>query len=115
MQDTLTASILMAIEHNIMNDSLYKFAGSRGFQMTYGMATGQFTEDELTHYKQTILNAVMRGVLDTLYRLDASDVAATVLCDSISDEEITDAFEDGLQTHLQYRELIGTGVNVENL
>ena len=78
------------------------------------MISGEFTEKELQRNKDLILNGIMRGVLDTLYRLDASEVAATVLCDSISDEEITDAFEDGLQTHLQYRSMMGVGVNIEN-
>ena len=59
------------------------------------MISGDFTIEELQRNKDLILNGIMRGVLDTLYRLDASEIAATVLCDSISDEEITDAFEDG--------------------
>ena len=76
--------------------------------------TGEFTDEELQKHKEVLLNSVMRGVLDTLYRMDVSEIAATVLCDSVSDEEITDAFEDGLQTHIQYRSLIGVGVNIEN-
>lgn len=78
------------------------------------MISGDFTIEELQRNKDLILNGIMRGVLDTLYRLDASEIAATVLCDSISDEEITDAFEDGLQTHLQYRSMMGVGVSIEN-
>lgn len=78
------------------------------------MISGEFTKEELQSNKDLILNSIMRGVLDTLYRLDASEVAATVLCDSISDEEITDAFENGLQTHLQYRSMMGVGVSTEN-
>ena len=78
------------------------------------MISGEFTKEELQSNKDLILNSIMRGVLDTLYRLDASEVAATVLCDSISDEEITDAFENGLQTHMQYRSMMGVGVSIEN-